>query len=51
MNLQEILHLLAEGISLAGPVREEVHQAIEDLDKPREAETPEPAAGDPAAGA
>lgn len=48
MNLKEILHVLAEGISLAGPAREELHQAIEDHDKPAETETPEPAPADPA---
>lgn len=33
MKLQEILHVLAEGISLVGPVRDDLHTAIDALDK------------------
>jgi hypothetical protein len=32
-SLKEILHTLAEGISLTGPAREELHRAIEDHDQ------------------
>ena len=41
MNLKEILHLLAEGISLAGPIREDLHTAIEAL--AADGSAPEPA--------
>jgi hypothetical protein len=32
MTLKEILHLLTDGISLAGPIRQDVHDAIEALE-------------------
>lgn len=42
MNLKEILHLLAEGISLAGPVRQDLHTAINALQADGSAPEPEP---------
>jgi hypothetical protein len=52
MNIKEALHLLADGISLVGSVRQEVHDAIEDHygDAPAPAE-PATAPADPPAGA
>jgi len=44
VNLKEILHILADGISLTGPAREELHAAIDDHDAPQ-APAPEPEAG------
>jgi hypothetical protein len=49
LNFKEILHLLADGISLAGPVRQDVHDAInalEDLFKTGTEDQPKPVALD-----
>ena len=45
MDIEEVFHLLADGVSLASHVREEVHQVIADHF------APEPAPDDPPAGA
>lgn len=42
MTLKEILHLLADGISLIGPVREDLHTAIHALGEDGSAPPPAP---------
>jgi hypothetical protein len=45
MSLKAILHVLADGISLSGPARDELHRAIEDHDQPADVSRETTAAG------